>query len=337
MNIRLLPRQLSFDCEISENLYEGASRAGIRIPISCKNGVCEYCEGVLRSGRCKDRYTGQEYAQPGQKILLCNVMPLTDCEVEMANVLDKGEWPLQSVVCQIVSVSALNQDVFRVQLRLPAGKKIGFTAGQYLSIDLPGREPAFFSIASSPEALLAAGRERLIELHIQAAPEWESAWGVISALRENPSVKISLPMGKSGIMAPLSSPLILIAAGTGFAQMKGIVEHLIHHQHAHPVHLYWGVRKASDLYWRDLALAWQQQYHWFNYAEVIGDVDDNAWPGHHEQLFRRVLQDAHDLKGCQVIASGSPAMVYATLDALVAEGLAPAGFHSDVLEYAPRA
>jgi len=53
-------------------------------------------------------------------------------------------------------------------------------------------------------------------------------------------------------------------------------------------------------------------------------------------LYQAVLEDFTDLKHLHVYASGSPVMVYATLDALVEAGMDPHQMRADVFAYAPR-
>jgi CDP-4-dehydro-6-deoxyglucose reductase len=53
-------------------------------------------------------------------------------------------------------------------------------------------------------------------------------------------------------------------------------------------------------------------------------------------LHEAVCEDITDLKSVQVYASGSPAMVYGTLDALVNAGMDAHQMRADVFAYAPR-
>jgi CDP-4-dehydro-6-deoxyglucose reductase len=54
------------------------------------------------------------------------------------------------------------------------------------------------------------------------------------------------------------------------------------------------------------------------------------------QLHQAVREDFSDLKPLHIYASGSPGMVYATLDALVEAGMDPHQLRADVFAYAPR-
>ncbi len=332
--VRLLPRDVQFESLSGETIFDAAFRQGIRFPVSCENGVCHICQGVLLSGRCV-LPSGVKVEAVNKELMLCNAVPDTDCDIEINGVLKPGEIALKTFACQVEVIEELNHDVYRVVLRPPAGKRVEFHAGQYLSVLMDGRDPSFFSIASAP-TLPEEPSNRNIELHVQAAEGWESASAVIEYIKNHPVLKVQLPFGKACLIEKPDQPLLLVAAGTGFAQMQSIIEHALSLNPEQQISLYWGGRQADDIYLLDKPKAWQATYTNFSYRIISADIEDNEWPGHHEQLFNTVLQDGHDLKGCQVFASGSPGMVYATMDAFLEQGMPEENFHSDVLEYAPR-
>ena len=128
------------------------------------------------------------------ELMLCQVWPVSSCEIRIDHIYGPGELPVKNTVCRVLSVEVIKGCVYKVELQLPAGKLPEFYAGQYLALDLPGKESAsYFSIASAP-----GGRE--ITLHIQADPHLSSALEVINYCKEsldnNTSLPISLPYGK---------------------------------------------------------------------------------------------------------------------------------------------
>ena len=248
--------------------------------------------------------------------------------------LGPGELPLQIITCQVESIDELSSSVYRVFLRPPAEKIIRFYAGQYLSIQILDKEPSFFSIASAPS-------ERLIELHIQALPGWTSAEFIVDCLTKNKLVNVELPYGKAclvddavAVMGP--SPIVLMAAGTGFSQMKSIMETLVSKRCTQEVHLFWGVRQPEDMYLRDLPEQWSSQFEHFSFYPVLGDNPDNEWSGHHDGLWKAVLNASLDITMADFFISGSPDMVYASVQGLTQAGATEKQFHSDVFEYAPK-
>ncbi len=68
--------------------------------------------------------------------------------------------------------------------------------------------------------------------------------------------------------------------------------------------------------------------------KIVSDLC--GWQGRCGLLHEAVCEDFAELAGLRVYASGSPAMVYGTLDALVAAGMDPHQMRADVFAYAPR-
>ncbi|WP_303290268.1 2Fe-2S iron-sulfur cluster-binding protein [Marinobacter sp. SS5-14b] len=327
--IRLQPSGIVFQALEKEDLLSAAASAGIRVPAACRNGVCEICEARLNSGQALNT-RNQQPIPVGQRLMMCRTLALTDLELEIPAVMASGQYQPRKFQAKVVDVRSISHDVYRVALALPRRRDIAFHAGQYLSVLLPGADPCYFSIASSPAA-------ENIELHIQASPDWVSAQKVIDALTSGQDVTVELPHGKACLSAAPEKSLLLVAAGTGFAQMKSLVEYLKETTFTHTVKLFWGVRKHEDMYLRSLAQQWHEDWDAFTFVPVVGDDEDNDWGGHHDQLVRAVLASGADWRNTEVHASGSPAMVYTLMDALLAEGLPEGAFFSDVLEYAPRA
>lgn len=324
----LRPSGLGFFAGADEDLLGAAARAGIAVPAACRNGVCEICEARLVAGAAVNTRNQQNIAVAG-RLMLCRSQALTDLELEIDAVMAAGANQPRRFQAKVADVQSISHDVYRVELQLPRRRELSFHAGQYLSVILPDADPCYFSIASSPS-------EDSIELHIQAAPEWVSAQKVIDALTSGDEVTLELPHGKACLASAPAKPLLLVAAGTGFAQMKSLVDYLRGTSYDQPVSLFWGVRRHEDMYLRSLAQRWEQEWPAFKFRPVVGDDEDNDWGGHHDQLVRTVLATGMDWANVEVHASGSPTMVYTLMDALVEAGLPQAAFFSDVLEYAPR-
>ncbi len=333
LRIRLLPRQLEFEQAEGETISAAAARQDIRLPLSCRNGVCQLCSAQLLTGRVNAGGTVgliDSDQHNSAEIMLCRAEALTDCEFEIANVYGPGELPLNNVICQVERVESILAHVYRVELRLPAGKKPEFYAGQYLALHLPDKEaPSFFSIASAP------GGECL-ELHIQADPHLATASEIITYLQSSPSVKVSLPHGRACLAKAPEQNVILLAAGTGFAQMKSIIEYLLCADYEGDIHLYWGVRQEQDMYLKEYTERWAANNPRFHFTSVIADIEAIDGLEHHDQLADAVLAGGHALKESLVFVAGSPRLVFSAMDQFEAAGLPSQQFFSDVLEYVER-
>jgi CDP-4-dehydro-6-deoxyglucose reductase len=127
--------------------------------------------------------------------------------------------------------------------------------------------------------------------------------------------------------------MIFMAGGTGFAPLKGQVEHAFQVGIDRPMKFYWGVRARRDLYLPDLPQAWAREHDRFSYTPVLSEPDAD-WEGRSGWVHDAVLADISDLAGYDVYMAGPPPMVVAARDAFRAAGLPDEQMHYDSFEYA---
>lgn len=326
-----------------ETLLQALERLGYGMRRSCRNGVCEICEVSLLQGELQQRYPNRHLCAPpagavsaGTVALACTSVPLTDVRVEIKGLKLPGEVFVKKLNCDITSVEVLNRDVYRVFLRLPATASLAldFRAGQYLDICLPNGRKASFSIASAPEL------ERAVELHIRLLPDSEMSCAVMAHLQNEKTVQIEAPKGLCCLEAgslDAGDRLVFAAASTGFSQIKSMVEHLLARQVKNQIRIYWGARDAADLYQLALPEQWAREYANVHFVPVVSEPELSPdWIGRTGVLPQAILEDLDHFGDTHVYASGSPAMVYALLDACEAHGMEASQLHSDVFAYAPR-
>lgn len=321
MKVTLQPSGAVLDVRAGETVLEAACRLGYECPQSCRNGSCHVCAALLVEGRMVQH--GREIGEG--EILTCLAVPQEDCLLQWDGVLAPGELPEVELVCQVVECRTAGGDVVRLRLRAPAGRLPRYHAGQYLLLQRENGQYTPFSLASAPDS----GRD--LELHILAREP--SAQALLEHVQRMGVARVRLPFGDTHLAELPDGPLVLLAAGTGMAQMHSLIEHVRRRGFAHPVHLYWGARQPEDFY--DLP-------HWDEWQSLPGlhlhrvVSDSCGWDGRCGLLHEAVCEDFTDLAGLHVYASGSPAMVYATLDALVAAGMDAHQMRADVFAYAPR-
>ncbi|WP_298185000.1 CDP-6-deoxy-delta-3,4-glucoseen reductase [uncultured Pseudomonas sp.] len=321
MNVTLKPSGAVLAVRAGERILDAARRLGYDCPQSCRNGNCHICAALLVEGRVQQNGVELNHGE----LFTCLAEPLQDCVLHWDDVLAPGELPVRELACQVVGCDELGGDVFRLRLSAPAGKVPRYHAGQYLLLQRDGDDYAAFSLASAPQC----GRE--LELHVLARDE--ATLGLITQLRSSGLVRVKMPFGDTHLAELPDGPLVLIAAGTGMAQMNSLIEHCRASGFAHPVHLYWGARRPEDFYALEHWPQWQQMANLFLHQVVS---DQCGWQGRCGLLHEAVREDFADLSALHVYASGSPAMVYATLDALVEAGMDAQQMRADVFAYAPR-
>jgi CDP-4-dehydro-6-deoxyglucose reductase len=321
----------AFPAQERESILEAGRRAGFAFPQACRNGNCFRCEGTLLSGevehlRSHERSVATDEPQP---VLPCIVAARSDCALAVEGVYGPGEFPVREVSAQVVAVEPLTPDIARVRLRLPAGRPVARLAGQYLEIR-DGERSYAFSIAVPPES----GRD--LELHIRHGEDNPSSLEVMALLRAASTVALRLPLGDCTLAAEPRLPLLFVAGSTGFSQVKAFVEHALAQRWTVPITVCWGARRAGHLYLAGLAMRWSREHGNICFVPVVAEGE--PLPEGRAGLVPDVAaQCVTDADRVLVYACGSPSMVYATLDALVAHGVPAERIFSDVFAWAPRA
>ncbi|GGK84313.1 FAD-binding oxidoreductase [Amphritea balenae] len=314
--------------------------AGYKMRSSCRNGVCEICQLTLMQGSIIQRYPeldlSIEEGHKSSQVFACTAVPRSDIRVKIEGLLRPGELLVKKLVCDISAVEQLSDDVYRVRLHLPVtGRQaIEFHAGQYLEIILPDQRRAAFSIGSAPDF------SSDVELHIRKIPDGEMSLAIMDHLLNNPSVEIELPKGDCYLEAGQLNPqttIVLAAASTGFSQIKSMAEHLLANQVSNPIHIYWGARVEKDFYLEKLPLQWASEHTNVHVHLVVSEPGNSpGWAGRTGLLPTALVADFNSFDDVEIFTSGSPAMVYALLDACEEKGFEESHMHADVFAYAPR-
>ncbi|PXX98200.1 NAD(P)H-flavin reductase [Halomonas sp. LBP4] len=240
----------------------------------------------------------------------------------------------RTLTCQVTEVEDLTPDVFRVTLEGRA-EAVAHAPGQYLELKLDDATWVPFSIAN------AHGGDGVIELHIQHWPERANSARLREMVGVAERLTLRLPGGDCVLDPESARPLLLVAAGTGFAQMKAIVEAALHEDPEREIDLWWAAREHRDLYLERLPRAWAEAHAGFRFhvvTEVVPEepVEGERISGHRGRIDQALAENLDDIAGHDVYLSGSPGMVYACVDVLASLGLERSRVFSDVFTYAPR-
>jgi CDP-4-dehydro-6-deoxyglucose reductase len=129
--------------------------------------------------------------------------------------------------------------------------------------------------------------------------------------------------------------VILIAAATGVTQMRSIALWLLAQPEAPTVSLFWGTLTPEELYLSDEFESLAASNQRFQYCPVVSQ-SSSAWHGRQGLVVNAAIEDCEDLSSADIYISGSPTMVYGTLDRLVEQGVDADRVSADVFDYAPR-
>ena len=328
-NVRTEPGGHAFEVETGENLLAAAFHHGIGLPYGCRNGQCGSCSATLLQGEV-DYPSGIPEALLGQSsgvCLTCQAVPRSDLVIEVSEVQTAAEVEARTLPCRVVAKEQLNHDVVRLYLKLPDNQRLQFFAGQYLNFLLRDGRKRAFSIANAPHD------DELIELHVRHVPGGEFTDYVFDSMEEKTILRIQAPLGTFILREDSERPIILMGGGTGFAPIKGMIEHAIHVGIDRPMHLYWGVRAKRDLYMPGLPEKWAREHPNLTYTAVLSEPDA-GWEGRTGFVHEAVVADHPDVGGFDVYMSGPPVMVDAGRQAFEDLGLTIDHMFSDAFTYA---
>ncbi len=303
-----------FTVNQDETVLEAALRQNINLPYGCKNGACGSCKGKVLEGQVTHGQHSESAMsradETGGATLFCCAHPLSDLLIEAREVQGAGDIAIRKVPCRVNAISRHGSDVAILKLQLPASERFQFLAGQYLEFLLKDGQRRAYSIANAPE------QEGPLELHIRHLPGGLFTDFVFAAkdpaLKEKDILRFEGPLGSFFLREDSKKPIIFVAAGTGFAPIKSIIEQMQAKKIQRPISLYWGGRRPSDLYMNSLCETWAQDLPDFKYIPVISDaLPEDAWDGRSGFVHEAVMTDHPNLKDFQVYACGAPVMVNA--------------------------
>ena len=340
--ITFQPNGVTIRCRSDQTIAEAALEQRVILPVSCENGICQVCQGERLSGELVFRNElGTSILEQDNQVLCCVAFPKSDVEIVMTDVFAPDHKQPATLACQVQSVELMTDDVYQVSLLAPAGKAPDYWAGQYLMLHMGegnSEEQIPYSIASAPGAL--TGKDpREIELHIAANSD--KAREVVNFLQQAVIARVTIPAGDCYINPHFldqrkGQPLLMVAAGSGFSQIKALIEATLSIDPEREIHLYWSNRAAVGFYLPDLPQTWQNDFANFHYHPIIQQHADD-WNGRAGWIYEVIHEDFDDLSNVDMFACGSPNMVFGTLDQLEPLGLKESNMHSDVFAYANRA
>jgi CDP-4-dehydro-6-deoxyglucose reductase, E3 len=334
--ITIKPSDHSFTCADGDTVLTAAMEADFMLPYGCRNGACGTCKGRILAGQVDygaHQATTLTDAEKAQGLaLFCCAKPLSDLVIEVKEVRRANDLQIKRLPCRIESITRAADDVAIVRLKLPANERLQFLAGQYIDILLKDGKRRSFSLATPPHD------DALLELHVRHVPGGLFTDQLFREFKGREILRFEGPLGSFYLREESDKPIIFVAGGTGFAPIKGIIEHALHHklEANRPMVLYWGARARKDLYLPELPGSWQQSSRNFTFIPVLSEpAPDDQWPGRTGLVHQAVLDDFADLSGYEVYACGAPAMIDAARETFTGtRGLPADAFYADSFTYA---
>ncbi len=332
-SVKVEPSGHQFTVEADESILDAALRQGVVLPYGCRSGACGACVAKVVEGEVHypdgslPPALSEEEAAVGM-VALCLAHADSDLVIESKEVESPEEITVKTLPCRIEVMERLNEDVMLLKLKLPDNERLQFLAGQYIQILLKDGRKRSFSLANAPE------KDDLLELHIRHVEGGEFTTEVFDKMKVKDILRIEGPHGQFYLREDSPRDIIFMAGGTGFAPIKGMIEHAIDIGLERNMTLYWGVRDRKHLYLHDWCEKMAAGHANLTYIPVLSQpLPEDHWTGRTGLVHEAIIADHPDLSGYDVYAAGPPAMVEAGKQAFPQHGLDLEHYYSDAFEF----
>ncbi|MGO4956026.1 benzoate 1,2-dioxygenase electron transfer component BenC [Luteococcus sp. Sow4_B9] len=227
-----------------QTVADASYRQRINIPLDCRDGACGTCKAFCESGEydggyyIDDALTEDEAAQG--YVLPCSMKPKSDLVLQIAGTSQMAKAGASSWKGRIVGLEHLSATTVELSVEIDNRDELVFLPGQYVNISVPGTDQKrSYSFSNAPS-------EKTLTFLMRITPG-----GVMSTyLTERAAVGDQLEMdGPHGsfFLRESTSPLLLVAGGTGLAPVMSIMRQLRLAGDSRPVHLVYGVSTDADV------------------------------------------------------------------------------------------
>ena len=309
-------------CGPGETIADASYRAGINIPLDCRDGACGTCKCHAESGEydagsyIEDALTDAEAAQG--YALACQMRPKTDMVIAIAASSEVCKTKGQSFVARLQAVQMLSPTTIAFSLSREGVDGLGFLAGQYVNIRIPGTDQhRSYSFSSAPNAAE-------LSFFVRDIPRGAMSGFLRETASPGAAIEFVGPAG-SFYLREIRRPLLFLAGGTGLAPFLSMLGRIVVTGSAQPIHLIYGVTHDEDLVGLEPLQAFADTIPGFSFTCCVA-AEASAYP--RKGYVTRYIEPAHVNGGdVDLYLCGPPPMVEAVRTWLGEQGIQPANFY----------
>lgn len=218
-----------------------------------------------------------------------------------------------SWTARVLEHRKLTRDVALVRVQTEG--LLPYRAGGYVSVEVPQRPRLwrYFSPASAPRG------DGTMTFHIRAVPGGWVSGSIVNHTRPGDTWRLGPALGALSVRPSTSRKrLLMIAGGTGITPMLSILDDLARWKRNPPVHLFFGGRRPEDLYALDDLRRLAATSKWLTVTPV---TEEGAVLGGDRGTLANAVTLRDSWKNHDVLISGSPEMIQATIAKLLSTGI----------------
>ena len=206
-------------------------------------------------------------------------------------------------------------------IKVTTDKPVKYKAGQFVTIQAEDFEARSYSVANAPEG----GQSSHLEFHIGQGHALSKY--IVQDLDAGESLKVSHGQGNITFKSVCKKPLLMVAGGTGLAQIKALIEAALQKERDNPIYLYHGSRNKDGLYLHAHFKQLEIENPLFTYRFALSEENHKDFP--HGLITQLIEQDFEDLKNYRSYMCGPVPMVEATKTLLLKKSIDPQRIHAE--------
>jgi naphthalene 1,2-dioxygenase ferredoxin reductase component len=321
MELVVQPLGRSLHIEPGANLLAALREHQVPISYSCTAGRCGTCRCKVVQGEVLETGRDAKITNPGDEgyVLACMSVVTGNAVIEVPEPDEVVTHPARIVKATVLAVEPMTHDIRR--LRLKPAKPLDFSPGQYATLQFGPELARPYSMAG------VAGDDEL-EFHVRLVPDGRVTGYIGTRLAPGDAVRVSGPLGTAYLRRRHEGPMLCVAGGTGLAPVLSIVRGALASGMSQPIHLYFGVRTARDVYglpW----LAQLQARHANLHVQVVVSTGDAPPPYRSGLVTDAFGADWDSLAGWRAYLCGAPPMVEAAAMLARRKGIDPDHVYAD--------
>ncbi|MDO8451784.1 MAG: FAD-binding oxidoreductase [bacterium] len=208
----------------------------------------------------------------------------------------------QKYTASVVSKDKVSAKVYLARFSLVDPPTITFLAGQNIMIQVGDGVNRSMSIASLPRE-----QESVLIAH-DISPMGPGSRHMID-LEVGDTVRFIGPLGMFVLDTRQRRHKVFLATGTGIAPFRSMIWDYLEKGGTDEIHLYWGVRYAEDIFWREELEDLARRFKNFYYLLTLSQPSD-TWRGKSGRVTDHISMSANLPASTDYYLCGNKQMVY---------------------------
>jgi CDP-4-dehydro-6-deoxyglucose reductase len=310
--VTVRPSGREFIVEGNDCLLQSGLKAGLRLNYGCGSGSCGLCKARVISGEVRQvahaDYVLSEAERASGHVLTCVCAPVTDVTIETLEADGPADIPTQDLVASVRAIQPLGAGpepaTLLLHLQTPRSNRLRFLAGQCVTLGVRVGQhdlAATWPIASCP------CDDRNLHFHVArgATSHDPLARALFDGhLKPGDPVNLRGPLGDFTLAPDSRKPLVMLAADTGFAPVKSLIEHALAVDETDTFGLAWLATEGAH-YLDNQCRMWREAFDRFHYLPLAGTADAAGA----EAVVATARSNFHFLAEADVYVAGPAAFV----------------------------